>query len=269
MSAPHFEEQGSHPDRFQLNLLAVKNLEDAERAELEAHLEDCTPCRERLWRLKQDLAMAKRAMPEAMPVAEFRQRLARERGRTVAWISAAAGWAAAACVLLVWSPWKAADATPPVETGDEGAAAIEAGTRAKGAFGISVMRGRGDTVERLGPVALCRAGDRLQFAPDLPDHGYLQIVNVQDDGAIQAYLPSTPVDQVEQRLAYSIELDDYVGRERIYFVWSPEPVDAGDVRTALLASLSQQPIEEVPEVALPGGVEAVQHSVLIYKEATP
>jgi Putative zinc-finger len=272
MNAIHREERTTgdhpvviHPDRFALELHAVGDLDGTERADLEAHLEDCTSCRERLWRIRQELAMAKRAMPETLPVADFRQRRAREKGRTAAWITAAAGWAAAACVLLVWSPWRGGETLAPPPDEDT----IGAATRAKGTFGISVMRGRGEAMDRLGAVALCREGDRLQFDPDLPDHGYLQIVNVQDDGQIQAYLPSTPAAEASQRLEFSVELDDYVGRERIFFVWSPEPVEAGAVRSGLLESLALRPIEEVDEVPLPSGVVAEQHSVLIYKETSP
>jgi len=254
-----------HPDRFQLELHAVGDLDGAECVDLEAHLEDCTPCRERLWRFRQELAMAKRAMPERMPVEDFQHRHARVRGRTAAWITAAAGWAAAACVLLVWSPWRGGETAVPLPAEDTAVAA----TRAKGNFGVSVLRGRGEAVDRLGSVAVCRAGDRLQFQPDLPDHGYLQILNVQNDGQIQAYLPSTPVADAAQRLEFSVELDDYLGRERIFFVWSPEPVESGAVRSGLLESLALRPIEEVEEVQLPSGVVAEQHSVLIYKEASP
>ncbi len=256
---------GGHPDRFVLEQHVVGELGGAALEELEEHLEGCTRCRERHWRVQQEQAMARRAMPETAPVAAYRVRERRDRVRAAGWVTAAAGWAAAACVLLVWSPWGGGPAAADPSGGDAAVAA----TRAKGAFGVSVLRGRGETVDRLGSVAVCRAGDRLQFEPDVPDHGYLQIVNVQDDGQIQAYLPATPVDQARARLGFSVELDDYRGRERIFFVWSPEPLRAAAVREGVLEQLQRHPIEEVEAVPLPAELGAEQRSLLIYKEATP
>jgi len=249
--------RGDHLERFTLDLLAVGDLGDDERGSAESHLEGCASCRERLWRIRQDLAMARRAIPDRMPVEAFRERRARERAGRVPWITAAAGWAAAACLLLVWAPW-ASGGDPAFE---------EPAVRTRGSFAVTVLRGSGDDVDRLGPVAVCRAGDRLQFEPDLPDHGYFQILNVQDDGSVQTYLPSTPATGLSGPLDFSIELDDYAGRERIFFVLSPDPVDGDALVRGARDMLSLRPIEELEEVPLPRGVRTEQRSLLIYKEA--
>lgn len=247
-----------HPDRFDLDLMAVGDLAGDQLASVDAHLEDCAACRERLWRIRQDLAMARRAIPERAPVEAFRARDQRERRTVVPWVAAAAGWAAAACVLLVWAPWSGEAA--------DGEQVVTSAVRTRGTFAVTVLRARGDSVERLGSVAVCRAGDRLQFEPDMPRDGYLQIVNIQDNGDVQTYLPSIPADQTGDGLGFSVELDDYTGRERIFFVYSGEPLDSDELARGAAGSLMLRPIEEIESVPLPRGVEAEQRSLLIYKE---
>jgi hypothetical protein len=251
----------THPDRMDLDLLAVGDLAGADKDQVDEHLGDCAPCRERLWRIRQDLAMARRAIPDRAPVEAFRERRASERARRGPWIVAVAGWAAAACAVLAWAPWSSVS----VEVED----VVSAGVRTRGAFAVTVLRGRGESVDRLGAVAVCRAGDRLQFEPDLPPQGYLQIVNVQDDGAVQTYLPPTPADRAREELTFSVELDEYAGRERIFFVYSDEPIAPEILTRGAADTLTLRPIEEIERVPLPRGVEAEQRSLLIYKEGTP
>ncbi len=250
-----------HPDRMDLDLLAVGDLAGESKTSVDEHLEGCAPCRERLWRIRQDLAMARRAIPARAPVEAFRERRSRERGRRGPWLVAIAGWAAAACAVAAWAPWSG----DPVEEQDEVSTAV----RTRGTFAVTVLRGRGESVDRLGAVAVCRAGDRLQFEPDLPPQGYLQIVNVQDDGAVQTYLPPTPADRAGDGLEFSVELDDYAGRERIFFVYSDEPIAPEILTRGAADTLTLRPIEEIDRVPLPRGVEAEQRSLLIYKEGTP
>jgi len=244
-----------------LELLAIGDLPDDHERRINEHLADCTPCRERLWRIRQEQSRAQRAIPQQAPVEAFRAREQRERSRAVPWLAAAGGWAAAACLLWLWAPWT----SEPSFTEPE--AAIEAGTRTKGTFAVQVIRGRGSDVERLGPVAVCRPGDRLQFEPELPDHGFLSIVNVQDDGQVQPYLPPTPVSAAKDRLNFSVELDDFHGRERIFFVWSPEPVDSVLIQAGIRDTLLARPLEEIDDLPLPATLGADQRSVLIYKES--
>lgn len=250
----------THPERMDLDLLAVGDLAGESKTLVDEHLEACAPCRERLWRIRQDLAMARRAIPDRAPVEAFRERQERERGRRGPWMVAVAGWAVAACAVAAWAPWS----SEPVDEED----VVSSVVRTRGSFAVTVLRGRGDSVDRLGAVAVCRAGDRLQFEPDLPQRGYLQIVNVQDDGAAQTYLPPTPADRAGEGLDFSVELDDYAGRERIFFVYSDEPIDPEVLSRGASDSLTLRPIEEIDRVPLPRGVEAEQRSLLIYKEGT-
>ena len=253
-----------HPDRLALDLLAVGDLDGDRRTDVDEHLEDCAACRERLWRIRQDLAMARRAIPGRAPVQAFRERQQREQRRVAPWLVAGLGWAAAACAVAAWAPW----------AGEAGAAGGEddvasTAVRTRGTFAVTVLRGRGESVERLGAVAVCRAGDRLQFEPDLPRDGYLQIVNIQDDGGVQTYLPSTPAAQATDGLGFSVELDEYAGRERIFFVYSDDPIPPDVVARGAADTLMVRPIEEVDHVPLPRGIQAEQRSLLIYKEVSP
>jgi len=247
----------THPDRLTLDRLAVGEIAGAERASIDDHLADCSACRERLWRIRQDLAMARRAIPERAPVEAFRRREAHEKVAFAPWVTAAAGWAAAACLLLVWAPWNAADGAV------EDAPSI---TRTRGTMAVSVQRARGDSVERVGQVAVCRRGDRLQFEPDLPSDGFFQIVNLQADGQTQVYLPSTPASRSAEELDFSIELDDYAGAERVFFVWTAEFVDSAELADRATGSLAVRPIEELEAIPLRQGQVGEQRSLLIYKE---
>lgn len=250
-----------HPDRMDLDLLAVGDLAEDRRTAVDDHLEDCAPCRERLWRIRQDLAMARRAIPDRAPVEAFRERRDRERPRVAPWVVAAAGWAAAACAVLAWAPWSGPAVVEEIDV-------VSSAVRTRGAFAVTVLRGRGDSVQRLGTVAVCRAGDRLQFEPDVPREGFLQILNVQDDGNVQTYLPSTPAAAAGDALEFSVQLDDYAGRERIFFVYSDAPIDPDVLARGAADSLLLRPIEELDEVPLPQGTQAQQRSLLIYKEGT-
>jgi len=262
-------ETSAHPDRFTLDLLALGDLEDARLGEVEAHLESCTECRERLWRVRQEFAGARRQIPERAPIEAFRERSEAERRRVAPWAAAAAGWAAAACVLLVWSPWSGDEAAGPGGAGAPVATEIDPEVlptaRAKGHFAVSVLRARGKTVDRLGQVAVCQPGDQLQFEPDLPDHGYFRILNVQDDGQVAAYLPQIPVTEASAALDFSVTLDEYAGGERIYFVWSDGALDDAVLEREVRDALALRPIEEIEELPLPRGTAAKQRSLLIYK----
>jgi len=265
MSTPH-PETPTHPDRFALDLLVVGDLDETSRQEIEAHLEDCTACREQLWRIRQEQASARRQMPERAPVEAFRAREERERRRKAPRLVAAAGWAAAAAVLLVWSPWSGGEAPDGAALSDPDLADALPTARAKGHFAVSVLRGRGDQVERLGAVAVCKPGDRLQFEPELPEHGFFRILNVQDDGAVQAYLPQIPVTGASAALDFSVELDEYAGGERIFFIWSEEALEVEALERGARDALTLRPIEELDELPLPRGARADQRSLLIYKE---
>ena len=246
-----------HPDRLTLDRLAVGEIEGADKASLDDHLADCAPCRERLWRIRQDLAMARRAIPDRAPVDAFRRREAHEKVRVAPWATAAVGWAAAACLLLVWAPWNAAG-----DAADD----VPSVTRTRGAMAVTIQRERGDSVERIGQVAVCRSGDRLQFEPDLPEDGFFQIVNLQDDGGTQVYLPSTPAGRSAEELDFSIELDDYAGAERVFFVWTADPMKSTDLMERAAGSLALRPIEELDEIPLAPSHSAEQRSLLIYKD---
>ena len=72
---------GEHPRRFDLELLAVGDLDEEQQSRIDEHLKGCTGCRERLWRVRQEQATARRAIPDQAPVEAFRMRRERERRR--------------------------------------------------------------------------------------------------------------------------------------------------------------------------------------------
>lgn len=250
----------THPDTLTLHRLAVGELDGDHRAGVDSHLAECAACREQLSRIRQELDAARAAIPARAPLAAYRRREALQRRRPIPWVAAAAGWAIAACLMLAWAPWN--------DAGDS-SGGTQSVTRTRGTMAVSVQRARGPSVDRIGPVAVCRRGDRLQFGPDLPAHGYFQIINLQDDGRSQVYLPPTPAGRSEGPLDFSIELDDYPGTERVFFVWTAEPVDSNELESRAAGALQLRPIEELAEIPLPRGFEGEQQSLLIYKGGGP
>jgi hypothetical protein len=119
-----------------------------------------------------------------------------------------------------------------------------AGIRAKGVFAISMACSRGDQVFVPGPETVLAAGDRLRFSYTTAEEGYLTIFAVEDDGDIFPYYPErdlagmrvAPGDKVT--LPSSIELDDHHGHERIFALWSPEPLNDRAIRGAVSSALA-------------------------------
>lgn len=90
----------------------------------------------------------------------------------------------------------------------------------------------GDSGERL------RQGDAIKFAVNPGEHRYVMVVNVEERGRVTRYHPqrgeSAPIEpRRETLLPASITLDDYRGLERIFAVFSPEPLSFDEVAAAV------------------------------------
>lgn len=160
------------------------------------------------------------------------------------------GLAAAAAVLLILpgSP-------------DSGSPGPDAVVYRGKALDVQVTRVRLGEAEAQGGIVKARAGDRLQYDLTAPASGHLMVVNVQDDGALQVYLPSAPVSKGEVRTA-AVELDDYAGTERIFFLFDGAPLDEAAVQGAVQKAW-KEPLADLD--ALPGAADQ-QRSVLVVKE---
>lgn len=100
-----------------------------------------------------------------------------------------------------------------------------------------------------------REGDRLQFTLHPAGFAYGLVVNLDDKGTLSLYHGdkdgfslSLPHDHVVL-LPTSIELDNFEGQERVYFLLSDEPLRFLDVEADLLDQLDGAPLD----------IEALEH----------
>jgi hypothetical protein len=111
--------------------------------------------------------------------------------------------------------------------------------RAKGALVLEVYCKRGDEVFPIAEGTEARAGDRLRFAYTKPANGHLMIFSVDDAGRVSPFYQDGILAGVQVSagsrvvLPESIELDAHHGWERIYALWSPQPLSEIDVRAAV------------------------------------
>ncbi len=134
----------------------------------------------------------------------------------------------------------------------------------RGALDLQLHRVRLGSALSQGSQVQARQDDRLQYVVTAPAAGWLQIVNLQDDGQLQQYLASRPV-AAHEAVPSAVLLDDYTGSERIFFLFSHEPIPDERIREA---AASAGPLAELDQ--LPGlGPDVTQRSVLVIKEDPP
>ncbi len=110
----------------------------------------------------------------------------------------------------------------------------------KGGPSLQLFARKGDAVVAVGPETVLGAGDRVRFVVDPGDERYLIIASIDSREVVSIYFPSegTQSGQVpagKAELPGSIELDDAPGTERVFALFSREPLALEQVK-ALLAS---------------------------------
>lgn len=206
------------PSSLELSLSLVEDeLSPGELADLQAHLSGCSRCRQRLEELRRE----RQALYDRIPRLVLEEERPRPRWRPVL-------AAACACLLLAVGAWI-------FWGGEEG----EGGVVFKGETPALSFR-----VERQGRVFEGRAqmklhpGDRIRFACSLGEDAYLLILSLDGTGKATVYYPSGGGESLRVRagqevfLPGSIRLDGYTGPERIFAVFTREPLSAGDVESA-------------------------------------
>jgi hypothetical protein len=204
------------PLKLSLSLLEDE-LSQKERADIESHLTGCARCRQRLEELRRE----RQALYQRVPRLDLKE--ARPRLR---WRPALA--AACACLLLAvgaWILWRSEDRPGGVAFKGE-------------APSLSFRVERGGRVFPGRAHMQLRPGDRIRFAYSLVEDAYLLIVNLDNDGKATVYYPSGGGSSLPVRagqkvfLPGSIRLDEYLGPERIFAVFTREPLSASDVESA-------------------------------------
>lgn len=221
----------THLSAFVVDALVSGALTSVEQEAAERHLEGCIRCSDDVAAVR---ALHEKFTADVLPrtLPALRAREARSR-RPMRWIAlGAAGLAAAAAIALVLH-FKAPPAKPDVP--EEPYLAI------KGSTGMKIVaQHAGTQLEVVDGVKLAK-GDAIRFVVDPNGLPYLLVASVDGDGQVTVYFPAGGKEsgRVEDgrkvELPGSIVLDDARGPERVFALFSKEPLTAGPVTTALRA----------------------------------
>lgn len=212
---------------LRLDRLLAGELGADECSALEAHLVRCVTCRARHTELARQWQRFAADGPDFPTLADQvqRRRALRDRRERAAARAAMVlgGLALAAGALLVFVP----TAQMPAPSA----------TRSKGKPEIGYFLKRGESVTEGVPGFALHPGDRIRFVTSSERPRYLALLN-QDGRGVSVYYPAT-ADAARVPagggvpLGFSVELDDYLGRERVFALFCDQPFAIEPVRAAL------------------------------------
>jgi hypothetical protein len=247
-----------HPSALELDALAIGALDGAEARRVGDHLAACERCR--------GAADASRADREAFrsvvlprTAAAVVERARPLRGRRAPWTWWLIPAVAAAAALL----WLIRPATEP-EIPSEGGAR-EAVLAVKGAAALQLFASRDGKVFAVRDGAALRPGDRIRFVVQPAGLPHVMVASI--------YFPtvgsrSGAVDPAARtELPGSIELDDAAGPERVYALFTREPLEADQVIAALRAVGAAGPAAIRDRSGL--AVAADAQASLVFEKAAP
>jgi hypothetical protein len=177
------------------------------------HLGGCALCTERVEERRQGFAAFAEVHPAALR-ARIEQ-LAPQRRRWPGRLRLPLALAAAAAAAVIVAARPGGPATDQV--------------RAKGGLGLHVHRMRGDGSEEMASGDRFAAGERLRFAVDVPERGYVTISGVEASGRpYQAWpvgggAPALLPAGERQLLPGAVALDARRGRETLYLIHCLSP----------------------------------------------
>ncbi len=224
-----------HLSAQSLDLLLLKSLSAPEQKSAEAHLESCAECKQRWAELTEDSQkFTQFVFPRTVEKVEARvaPQSIFERFR-LAIALPVLGAVAAVIVGVVLT-------RQTVSTGaDEGYIGIKGAGPSLEVFALR----EGDHLFKVKEGTALKAGDKIRFIVAPGSAKYLLIGSRDPNGAFSVYHPfgaqqSEPIDpQGPRRLEVpgSVELDDSVGQERLYAVFSEAPVTAEQLKQAIPA----------------------------------
>lgn len=216
---------------IELEAHRLGELPEERRAAVTAHLAGCADCQGRLGELDQDARRFASELNVAAASVQILARLEAERPRR-AWLRWAALALPAAAVLAVVS------LRPPTPEPEPRGPLLKGG----GPSLKMMLKGPAGVVP-VGPEQALHAGDQIQFLYHAAGHAFVVVVEVDGAGAVTALQPgehpeSWPVQASGTHvLPGSIILDEAVGPERVFAVFSDAPLPVEVVVEAVRAAV--------------------------------
>jgi hypothetical protein len=231
----------------------------AERSEAEAHLSACSRCRQALEQQQKDhQKFNQEIFAKTWPT--LRDKVTRKTGWRTWWgrwpvmIPVGVG-AAAAVALVVFVFFIKPQASDEV--------------RIKGDPTLQIFAKRPDReqVFAVTPEVKLRPGDRIRFVAEAPGRGFLLVVSKDRGGQVSFYVPTFGAQSVEippgkHEMPGSIELDQAPGPERIYAIFSDEPLSVATIAD----KMSQLPVGPLSKEQIPGAKTVVN---LMFEKEVP
>ncbi|OGQ81923.1 MAG: hypothetical protein A2289_03545 [Deltaproteobacteria bacterium RIFOXYA12_FULL_58_15] len=229
----------THPSRFKIDSLVAGNISSEEASRISEHLEGCESCR----RAHDDVREAHAHFSNSVfrrTVGGVEQRIRRRSLilRWPVWGLTPALVAATLVLVLVH---------PQLE---------EPTLQIKGQANLRVFARRGEEVFPVENGTTLAAGDRVRFVVEPADLEYLLLVGVDGDGNASVFYPyqgkesarlsvsregTTDIREPVLELPGSVVLDSARGPERLFAIFSREPVPSADVLDNLRAIAAADP----------------------------
>ena len=205
----------AHLSRLAIDVFVVGTASALEARRLEKHIADCERCRDRVSSARVEREVLSREVPRMRAMRARPARLGWLR-----WLLAPTVVASAVAVALLIRPWR-----PAVQI--------------KGGAAFQIYARHGDRVFPVRDGAVLAPKDQLRFVAEPAGLAYLLVAYVDGAGAANLYVPfggdqSVHLDPGARiELPGSIVLDSALGPERVFALFSREPLRADDVRRAL------------------------------------
>lgn len=215
-----------------IDLLSLSALDPQATQVAQTHLDGCAACRSRWDELQVDSQRFKQFV-YPRTVGEVTSRVLRPsffdrlRLSGVRVLGPALGAAAAAGLVLVVALGKGGG----TQTEDD----VYVGLKGGPGFTVVAQRATGGQLE-VGAGTVLHPGDKVRFVTQPAGQAYVLVVGKDSRGAVQVYHPlggSESVAATSGELPQSFELDDALGEERLWAVYSAQPLQAAQVGEAL------------------------------------